>query len=65
MPGEQVDVKGQVEELLGQRIPEGVDVDWTTIGMLYSVMGKPILQEAADTIRLELDGVEVEDEEVE
>ena len=65
MPGEQVDMKSQIEKLLGQEIPDGVDVDWTTIGMLYSVMGQSVLQEAADTIRLELDGVEVEDDEVE
>ena len=65
MSGEQVDLQVEVEKILGQEIPQGVDVDWTTIGMLYSAMGPSVLQEAADTIRLELDGVEVEDDEVE
>lgn len=65
MPGGQVNIQEEVEMLLGEKVPEGIGVDWTTIGMLYSVMGEAVLREAADTIRLEMDGVEVVDDEVE
>jgi hypothetical protein len=49
-----MDIKKEVEMLIGRKIPVRLKVDWMTVGMLYEELGRSALDDVIDAINKEL-----------